>query len=76
MPNNISISLDRDNLEYLDTQVKNRSKYINQLIAKDRQEKFAELMKQGYLSQNKDPEVQEEDRLWEITTGDGIDETD
>lgn len=76
MPNNISISLDRDNLEYLNAQVKNRSKYINDLIAKDRQEKFAELMKQGYLSQNQDPEIQESDRLWEITTGDGIDETD
>ncbi len=73
---NISISLDRDNFEYLNTQVKNRSKYINDLINKDRQEKFAELMKQGYLSQNQDPEIQEDDRLWEVTVGDGIDETD
>lgn len=73
MANNISISLNRENSEYLNTQVKNRSKYINDLIAKDQQEKFAELMKQGYLSQNQDPEVQEEDRLWEITAGDGID---
>ena len=76
MANNISISLDRDNLEYLNTQIKNRSKYINDLIAQDRQKKFAELMKRGYLSQNQDPEIQEDDRLWEITTGDGIDETD
>ena len=73
MANNISISLDRDNLEYLNTQVSNRSKYINELIAKDRQEKFAELMKQGYLSQNLDPEVREDDLLWDIITGDGID---
>ena len=73
---NISISLDRDNFEYLNTQVKNRSKYINDLINKDRQEKFAELMKQGYLSQNQDFEIQEDDRLWEVTVGDGIDETD
>jgi hypothetical protein len=76
MANNISISLDPDNLDYLNTQVKNRSKYINDLIAKDRQKKFLELMKQGYLNQNQDPEIQEDDLLWEITTGDGIDETD
>ena len=76
MPNNISISLNRDNLEYLNTQAQNRSQYINDLIAKDRQEKFAELMKQGYISQNQDPEIQKDDRLWEITTGDGIGETD
>ena len=72
MANNISISLNSENLEYLNTQVKNRSKYINDLIAKDREEQFAELMKQGYLSQNQDPEVQEDDLLWETTTGDGI----
>jgi hypothetical protein len=76
MANNISISVDLDNLDYLNTQVKNRSKYINDLIAKDRQKKFLELMKQGYLNQNQDPEIQEDDLLWEITTGDGIDETD
>jgi hypothetical protein len=76
MANNISISVDLDNLDYLNTQVKNRSKYINDLIAKDRQKKFLELMKQGYLNQNQDPEIQEDDFLWEITTGDGIDETD
>ncbi|MGF1541034.1 MAG: hypothetical protein ACFCU5_11380 [Pleurocapsa sp.] len=76
MANNISISLDPDNLDYLNTQVKNRSKYINDLIAKDRQKKFLELMKQGYLNQNQNPEILEDDLLWEITTGDGIDETD
>ena len=73
MANNISISLNRENLEYLNTQVKNRSKYINDLIAEDRQKQFAELMKQGYLSQNQDSEVREDDLLWETTTGDGID---
>ena len=73
MANNISVSLDRDNLEYLNARIKNRSKYINDLIAKDRQAKFAELMKQGYISQNQDPEIQEDDLLWETTTGDGID---
>lgn len=76
MANNISISLDLDNLDYLNTHIKNRSKYINDLIAKDRQKKFWELMKQGYLNQNQDPEIKEDDLLWEITTGDGIDETD
>ena len=73
MANNISVSLNRDNLEYLNARIKNRSKYINDLIAKDRQAKFAELMKQGYISQNQDPEIKEDDLLWETTAGDGID---
>lgn len=76
MATNISISLDEDNLEYLASQVTNRSKYINDLIGKDRQEKFTELMKQGYLSQNQDPEIQADDCLWETTAGDGIHEAD
>ncbi|WP_036486825.1 hypothetical protein [Myxosarcina sp. GI1] len=71
---NISISVDDENLSYLNSQVSNRSKYINDLIAKDRATKFEEKMREGYLAQKNNSQMKEEDRLWEITLGDGIED--
>ena len=76
MMNNISITVDRENLEYLNSKVKNRSKYINELIAKDRRDKFEASMREGYIAQSQSQEILEEDNLWEITLEDGIDDED
>lgn len=73
---NISISIEEENLNFLNLEISNRSKYINELIQRDRALKFAEKMKQGYLAQKNDSTITEEDRLWEATIGDGIDEED
>lgn len=76
MANNISITVDRENLEYLNSQVQNRSKYINSLIEKDRKSKFEASMREGYMAQSQNQEMQKEDRLWEVTLEDGIEDED
>lgn len=74
MAKNISITLDRENLEYLNSQIENRSKYINELIAKDRRSKFEASMREGYIAQSQSQEMQEEELLWEVTLEDGIED--
>ena len=72
MTKNISITVNEQNLEYLDSQIKNRSKYINELIEKDRRNKFEASMRAGYIAQSQNKEMQSEDRLWEVAIADGI----
>ncbi|MEL6580754.1 MAG: hypothetical protein AAFQ14_13470 [Cyanobacteria bacterium J06621_12] len=74
MPKNISISVDDANREFLDSQTDNRSAFINKLIEQERQRFFAASMEAGYKAQSQDSELQEDDQLWEITLGDGIED--
>lgn len=74
MAKNISITLDDINREFLDSQTDNRSAFINKLIEQERKRRFAESMEAGYKAQSEDSEIQSEDRLWEVVTGDGIED--
>ena len=74
MVKQISITLDDLNLDYLDNHVNNRSRYINKLIEQDRRSKFEASMREGYIAQSQNPEIQAEDRLWEVTIGSGIED--
>ncbi len=74
MTKNISITLDDINREFLDSQTDNRSAFINKLIEQERKRRFAESMEAGYKAQSEDSEIQSEDRLWEVVTGDGIED--
>jgi metal-responsive CopG/Arc/MetJ family transcriptional regulator len=76
MTKNISITVNERNLEYLDSQVKNRSKYINELIESDRQSKLEASMRAGYIAQAQDPAMEEEEKLWSIAIADGIEDED
>lgn len=72
MVKNISITIEDSNRQFLDSQTSNRSAYINKLIEKERERQFAASMEAGYKDQSDDREIQEEDLLWDITTGDRI----
>ena len=61
MTKNISITVNEENLKYLDSQIKNRSKYINELIEQDLRSKFEARMRAGYIAQSPNQEIQEED---------------
>ena len=76
MTKNISITVNEENLKYLDSQIKNRSKYINELIEKDRRSKFEARMRAGFIAQSQNREIQEEEQLWDVTIGDGIEDKD
>jgi hypothetical protein len=72
MPKNISITVNDINREFLDSQTSNRSAYINKLIEQERKRYFTASMEAGYKAQSIDPDIQEDDQLWEIAVGDGI----
>jgi hypothetical protein len=72
MPKNISITVNDINREFLDSQTSNRSAYINKLIEQERKRYFTASMEAGYKAQSIDPDIQEDDQLWEIAVGDGV----
>ena len=74
MSKNISITIDDLNREFLDSQATNRSAYINNLIERERKRAFTQSMEAGYKSQAADPQIREDDCLWDITVGDGIED--
>jgi metal-responsive CopG/Arc/MetJ family transcriptional regulator len=76
MTKNISVTVSEQNLQYLDSQIKNRSKYINELIEKDRRNKFESSMRAGYIAQSENQEIQAEERLWEVALSDGLEDED
>ena len=70
----ISITLDDEIIEFIDSQGSNRSKTINSLLAKAKQEKLKADLKAAYIDQNNDPNFWSEFELWDSTIGDGLDE--
>ena len=70
----ISITLDEDALEFVDTLGGNRSQIINQIISQAKKQDLERRLKEAYIEQNKDPQFWEEFKLWDSTVGDGIDE--
>lgn len=74
MTQKITISLEDNVYQYLQAKTKNRSAYINDLIAKQKQEEEEGLLEQAYIDQENDPEFHSEKQLWECTLGDGIED--
>ncbi len=74
MTTKISITLDDEIVEFIDSQGSNRSKIINSLLAKAQQEKLQADLKAAYIDQNNDPNFWSEFELWDSTIGDGLDE--
>jgi len=70
----ISITLDDEIVRFIDAQGSNRSKTINQLLTKIKQEQLQKELKEAYIDQNKDPQFWSEFKLWDCTTGDGLDD--
>jgi metal-responsive CopG/Arc/MetJ family transcriptional regulator len=69
----VSITLDREVLEFVDKSSKNRSQFINEILSKEKNRQFLEELKDAYTELSEDPEYQAETELWNVTVGDGID---
>ena len=70
----ISITLDKEMIDFIDTLGSNRSQIINQIISKAKKEDLERRLKEAYIDQNNDPEFWSEFKLWDSTVGDGIDD--
>lgn len=69
----VSITLDEEVLEFVDKSSQNRSQFINEILAKEKQRQFLKELKDAYTELAADPEYQAETELWNVTVGDGID---
>ena len=69
----ISITLEDEIVDFIDSQGKNRSKIINDVLAKAKKEQLQKELKAAYIDQNNDPEFWAEFELWDTTVGDGLD---
>ena len=72
MTTKISITLDDEIVEFIDGLGSNRSRTINKLLSKIKQDRLEEDLKAAYIEQNKDPQFWSEFKLWECTTADGL----
>jgi metal-responsive CopG/Arc/MetJ family transcriptional regulator len=69
----VSITLDREVLEFIDRSSQNRSQFINEILSKEQKRRFLEELKAAYTELAQDPDYQSETELWDVTVGDGID---
>ena len=72
MAQKISITLEENLLAYIDSQTQNRSKFINEILAKSCKEQKLQELREAYLKQAKDEEEQREIELWDSTAGDNL----
>ena len=71
----ISVNLDDGVLDFLDRTTDNRSKYINDLIAKEKHKVFENKLRAAYQNLEKDPEFHQEVEAWDCVAGDGLNDS-
>jgi metal-responsive CopG/Arc/MetJ family transcriptional regulator len=69
----VSITLDREVLEFVDRSSQNRSQFINEILSKEQKRRFLAELAEAYTELTQDPDYQSEIELWDVTVGDGID---
>lgn len=73
MSEKISITLDKDLLQFVDSETNNRSSFINQLLREKQRKVLKRDLRKAYAEQANDPEFREEVEAWDTVVGDGID---
>ncbi|MGV2831509.1 type II toxin-antitoxin system MazE family antitoxin [Myxosarcina sp. GI1(2024)] len=76
MSQKISITLDKNAIEFIDSQTKNRSQFINSLILRAQKEKRLKELERAYIEQANDKDEATEILLWDCTAGDGLSDDD
>ncbi|MEO0014152.1 MAG: hypothetical protein RLZZ535_2541 [Cyanobacteriota bacterium] len=62
----VSITLDEEVLEFVDRSSQNRSKFINEILSKERKRKALKELEDAYTELANNLEYQAETRLWEM----------
>jgi len=73
MTQKISITLEENLLAYIDSQTHNRSKFINEIVAKSCKEHQLQELRDAYIKQAQDGDEQKEIEFWDSTAGDNLD---
>lgn len=69
----VSITLDKEILEFVDRSSQNRSQFINEILSKEKKRQFLRELENAYTELANDSEYRAEIELWDVTVGDGID---
>lgn len=72
MSKKISISIDDEVLDFVDTSSSNRSSFINEVLSLEKKRRFEEKLAQAYIDQSNDPEFREEFLVWDAAIADGL----
>jgi metal-responsive CopG/Arc/MetJ family transcriptional regulator len=73
MSTKVSITLDKEVLEFVDRSSQNRSQFINEILAKENKRQLLQEIENAYTELADNPEYKSEVELWDIAVGDGID---
>ncbi len=73
MSTKVSITLDDDVLSFVDQLTSNRSRFINEILCREKQRFFLAELKAAYIDQDRDPEFLSEVAVWDVVSGDAID---
>lgn len=72
MSQKISITLDDEVLHFVDRLASNRSRFINEILWKEKKRIFMKELAEAYKDQSNDPEFQKEVLVWDVTMDDGL----
>lgn len=72
MSTQVSITLDSEVLQFIDSQTQNRSDFINELLRREQRRQFQHDLANAYIEQADDPDLQAELELWDVVVGDGL----
>lgn len=72
MTKKISISIDDEVLNFVDTSSSNRSSFINEVLECEKKRRFEESLAAAYIEEASDPEFLTEVRVWDVTASDGL----
>jgi len=72
MSKKVSITLDEEVLNFVDSRTNNRSSFINDILLKEKKRIFIKELADAYKEQANDPTFQAEISVWDITVTHGL----
>jgi hypothetical protein len=69
----VTLSLDKELIEFLDLQANNRSEYLNELLVQHRSQVLANQIKVALQEDLNDPDYLSDIQDWDAVVGDGLD---
>lgn len=69
----VSITLDDEVLDFVDSSSGNRSSFINDILYNEKCRIFLQELADAYEEESNDPEFQEEVAVWDVAVADGLD---
>jgi predicted transcriptional regulator len=72
MSKKVSITLDDEVLNFVDTLASDRSSFINEVLGKEKRRIFMQKLEDAYTEQANEPDFQQEISVWGVMVADGL----